>query len=91
MGAILPIAGVVILAANLWLLMICWRHQTVLGGVCAVAATTVALAVLGTRLTGEAGEDALIAAVVALLIGIVLLGLGQTLKRLLDETPKESV
>ncbi len=84
-------AGAALLAADLWLLVICWRRQAVLGGVCAATGTTVVLFALASGLAGQPGKDALIVAVAVLLIGITLVGLGQAVQRLLDQEPKEGV
>ncbi len=84
-------AGAAILAAHLGLLVTCWRRQAILGGVCAATGTTLVLFALASGITGRPGEDALIIAVAVLLIGIVLVGLGQAVQRLLDQEPEEGV
>ena len=89
-GALLLAAAGVVVAEG-WLLVACWRRRSVLGGVCALTGMPLIAFALASGLTGEPGRGALIISVVVLSIGIVLLGLGQTVQRLLDKEPEEGV
>ena len=90
-GALILAAAAVVVAADGWLLVACWRRRSVLGGLCALTGAPLVGFALASGLTGGTGQGTLIASVVVLLIGIVLLGLGQTVQRLLDEEPEEGV
>jgi hypothetical protein len=74
------VAGVLLAgAAGVALLAVCWRRRTALGGVCAVVAIGLAAA------APWLGGAALAGAALAVVIGAVLLGLGQAVQRLLEE------
>ncbi len=60
-----------------------------LGGLCALSGAPLIGFALASGLTGGTGQGALTISVVVLLIGIVLLGLGQTVQSLLDQEPEE--
>jgi hypothetical protein len=90
MTAAVAAAAAGIAAANVWLVVICWRQQTVLGGILgAVGLALVALAV-ASGLTGNAGEDALAIAIVLLIFGAALYGLSRAFDRLLGDGPEEN-
>ncbi len=89
-GALILAAAAVVVADG-WLLVACWRRRSVLGGLCALGGAPLIGFALVSGLAGGIGEAALIFSVVVLLIGIVLLGLGQTVQRLLDQEPEEGV
>jgi hypothetical protein len=76
------VATLVLSGAALWLLITCWRHRAVLGLICGAIALTSALAyalgVLGA-------SSAFVGSLLATSIGTVLLILGRTIERLLDE------
>ncbi len=86
---ILAVAAVVV--ADAWLLVACWRRRSVLGGLCAFSGAPLIGFALASGITGGTGQAALTLSGVVLLIGIVLLGLGQTMQRLLDQEPEEGV
>ncbi len=82
-----PAAAVALGAAGARLVVACWRRGSVLAALCAV------LGVVSAALAGTAGwaqssaSDALAGSLAAIVIGTVLLVLGQAIGRLLDENP----
>ena len=83
-------AAVVLVAAGLALVLVCWRSRSVLGLLCGLLG--VASAVLGAT-SGHAGigaTDELAGALAAIVIGTVLLILGQAIQRVLDQEPDTS-
>jgi hypothetical protein len=83
-------AAVVLAGAGVWLVAVCWRRRSVLALLCGVLGIACAV-VAGTA--GRAGSgftDALVGSLAAILIGIVLLLLGQAIQGLLDQEPDES-
>lgn len=62
-----------------------------LGGLCALSGAPLIGLALASGLASATDQAALIFPVVVLLIGIVLLGLGQTVQRLLDQEPEKGV
>jgi hypothetical protein len=81
-GALL--AALILSGAALWLLITCWRHRAVLGLICgALALALTVAAALG--LLGA--SSALVGSLLATSMGTVLLILGRTIERLLDEAP----
>jgi hypothetical protein len=78
------LAALVISGAALWLLIACWRHLAVLGLICgALALALILAAALGLL----RASSALVGSLVATSLGTVLLILGRTIERLLDEPP----
>ncbi len=80
-------AAVVLGAAGLAVVVVCWRLRSVLGLLCGLLG--VASAVLGAT-SGHAGIGAtveLAGALAAIVIGTVLMALGQAIQRLLDQEP----
>jgi peptidoglycan/LPS O-acetylase OafA/YrhL len=89
--AALTAAGVAIAAGDLWLVLICWKRRSVLGGLLgAISMAIVAFAIFSGPSHGR-GKDALAIAAIALVIATALYGLGQALQRLLDEEPEDSI
>jgi hypothetical protein len=84
-------AGVAIAAGNLRLLGLCWKRRSVLGGVLAAVGLPLASYAIVSGPTRGVGEGALVAAVIALVLGSALYFLGQALQRLLDEDPGDAV
>jgi hypothetical protein len=82
----LVVATVLIGAAGLWLAAVCWRRRSVLALVCAVAGIALVVAA-GTSPVGSTATDAPVGALAAIVIGAVLLALGQAIQRVLDEEP----
>lgn len=79
-------AAVLLAAAGLWLAAVCWWRRSVLALVCAVAGIALAVAA-GTGPAGSTATDELVGALAAIVIGAVLLALGQAIQRVLDEEP----
>lgn len=82
----LVVAALLLAAAGLWLVAVCWRRRSILALVCAVAGIALAVAA-GTGPAGSTATDALVGALTAIVIGAVLLALGQAIQRVLDEEP----
>jgi hypothetical protein len=78
------LAALVLCGAALWLLITCWRHRAVLGVMCGAMALALTLAA-ALGLLGA--SPALVGSLLATSIGAVLLILGRTIERLLDEGP----
>ena len=76
------LAALVLSGAALWLLITCWRHRAVLGVICGAMALALTLAA-ALGLVGA--SPALVGSLLATATGAVLLILGRTIKRLLDE------
>jgi hypothetical protein len=83
-------AGVAIAAGNLALLVRCWKRRSVLGGMLAALGLPLALFAVVSGVTRGAGEDALVGALIALVVGTALYFLGQAVQRLLDEDPEDA-
>jgi hypothetical protein len=83
-------AGVAIAAGNLTLLVRCWKRSSVLGGLLAALGLPLALFALVSGPTRGAGEDALVGALIALVVGSAIYFLGQAVQRLLDEDPEDA-
>jgi hypothetical protein len=78
------LAALVLSGAALGLLIMCWRHRAVLGLICGAAALTLTIA---ATLGLLGASSALVGSLLATSIGTVLLMLGRTIERLLDEAP----
>lgn len=93
MSAPLDAIAAAVAAADLWLILICWRRRTVLGGVAGLIAIPTLAFAAAHGLSGGAARAAVLIALIFLIVGAVLLGLGQTLQRLLetpgDELPRD--
>ena len=82
-------ASAVIALGNFFLLVICWKRRTALGGLLgAVGVALVAFAIARGPSRG-AGELALWGAVGTLFFGSALYALGQLFERLLDDGPDD--
>jgi hypothetical protein len=83
--------GLAIAVADTWLVVICWKTRTVLGGLLGVISLClVVFAIASGPARGMSGYP-LVGAGVALFIGAALYGIGHALERLLDDEPGESV
>ena len=91
MTGALAVGGAVIAAGNVCLIAICWRRRAVLGGVLGAAGILLVVFAIASGPTGGLGEGTLAIALVLLIIGAGLYGLGQVLERLLDEGPDEEI
>ena len=89
MAGALAAAGAAIAAADLWLVLICWKHRTVLGAVLGAVGIPLVAFAIASGPTGSTAEGALATALILLIIGVVLYSLGKAFERLLDEPPKE--
>lgn len=86
MFSLLVAAAVVLAPAGLWLIAACWRRRSVLAMFCGVAGIALAVAA-GMCPAGGGATDMLAGALAAIVIGAVLLALGQDIQRVLDEAP----
>ena len=86
MFSLVVAAAVVLAAAGLLLIAVCWRRRSVLAVVSGVAGIALAVAA-GTCPAGGGAADMLAGALAAIVIGAVLLALGQAIQRMLDEAP----
>lgn len=83
------VAGAALIgAAGVWLIVVCWRTRTVLGGLLAAVAIGLAAFAAASGPKGSYGKWALIIALVVLIVGVVLYGLGRAFDRLLDDGPE---
>ena len=80
----LGVGAAAIGAGDAWLAVICWRSRTALGGVAALIGLGLIAFTAATGLAGEAATAATVIALVFLLLGAALAGLGQLLAHLLD-------
>lgn len=89
----LALACVLFSAGDLLLLGVGIARRSVLPALCAVSALALVVLALARGLTGAPGEAALVISVVTSAIGTILLGPGDAVWRLLDDTPhpKEGV
>ena len=89
MTAAFAAGAAAIATSNVGLAVICWRQRTVLGGILAGAGIALVVLAIVSGVTSTVGQDALAIALVALLVGTALYGLGRAFDRLLRETPEE--
>jgi hypothetical protein len=89
--AALTAAGVAIAAGDLWLVLICWKRRSVLGGLLGAISMAIAVFAIVSGPSHGRGRGALAIAAIALVIATALYGLGQALQRLLDEEPEDSI
>ena len=89
LAGLLIAAGLVIVAGDLLLIMICWTRRSALAGLLgAIGIPLTAYAIVFAPTRGARGHALLIAAI-ALVVGIALYSLGQMLQRLLHEEPED--
>jgi hypothetical protein len=89
MTGALAAGGAAIAVGDLWLIAICWKRRAVLGGVLGAVGIPLVVFAIASRPTLDRGAGALAIALILLVIGVALYGLGQALERLLDEGPEE--
>jgi len=89
MVAALAAGGVAVAVADLCLVAISWKRQTVLGSVLGAVGIPLVAFAIASGPTGSAGEGALVIALILLLVGGALYALGHALEPLLDEEPEE--
>ncbi len=78
-------AGLAIVAGDVWLVVICWKHRTVLGALGGLVGIPLVLFAVLTGLAGGTGMASLGIALMFLILGACLYVLGHALERLLDE------
>jgi hypothetical protein len=81
--------AVAVVVGDSWLLANCWRTRTVLGGILAAVGIALVGLAVASRLSGGAGDAALLIAGAFSVVGCVLYGLGQAFERLLDDEPED--
>jgi uncharacterized membrane protein YczE len=89
MAGTLAACAIVIATADLGLIVISWKRRTVLGGVAGVLGIGLVAFAIASSLRGDAADAALVIALIFLIVGGVLFGLGQAVERLLDEQPED--
>ena len=89
MGAALTAAGLAIAVSDLWLVVTCWRSRSVLPGFLVAAGTLIVLLAAVAGPARHHREAALLIAAIALIVGIALYCLGQSVQRLLDSEPED--
>jgi hypothetical protein len=87
MSTSLWLAAGAIAFGDLWLTAICIRQQVVLGGVTGIAGLPLVTFATSRGVTGDAAHAALSLALVFLILGTALLGLGEFMQHLLDDPP----
>jgi hypothetical protein len=87
MSTALWLADGAIIVGDLWLIAVCIRRQVVLGGVTGIAGLALLALATSRGVTGDAAHAALGIALVFLILGAALLGLGGVLQHLLDDPP----
>jgi CHASE2 domain-containing sensor protein len=87
MPTLVSAAAVVLGAAGLTLIVVCWRLRSVLGVVCGLAGVVSAVLGAASGHLGIGATDELVGALAAIVIGTVLLVLGQAIQRVLDREP----
>jgi len=88
LGALLA-AAVALGLAGLSLVAVSWRLRSVLALLCGALGIASAIAAGTSGRTGSAATDYLSGSLAAVLIGTVLLVLGQAVQRLLDREPDD--
>jgi hypothetical protein len=86
----LTAGGLVVVVGDVALVAACWRHRSVLGGLLGVAGIPLVAIAIASGPSHGVGEDALLLAAIALVIGTALYVLGQALWRLLDDRPEDA-
>jgi hypothetical protein len=80
----LAAGAVAIVIGDLLLVAISWKSRTVLGGVGGVVGVPLVVFAIASGPTGSAAEAALVIALIFLIVGTALYGLGRSFERLLD-------
>lgn len=90
MTAVTVAAAAVLGAAQLRLLVLSWRVRSVLPLLCAIVGVALAGFALVSAPVGHRADVEFALALIVLVIGTILYGIGQTLWRLLDDKPSGS-
>jgi hypothetical protein len=83
----LAAGAVAIATADLFLVAISWRSRTVLGGLGGVVGIPLVVFAIASGLTSSAAEAALVIALIFLIVGTALYGLGQAFEQLRGADP----
>jgi hypothetical protein len=75
----------------LWLVVICWRRRTVLGGAEGTSGLALVAFAIPSGLSGSAPRAALAIALIFLVLARTLYRLGENVERLLDEEPEDEI
>jgi drug/metabolite transporter (DMT)-like permease len=89
MVSVLAVGGAGIATADVLLFVVSWRSRTVLGVVAGVIGISLVVFAIASGLDSGAARGALAIALILLIVGAVLYGLGQAFERLLDADPEE--
>jgi len=89
MTGVLTIAGLVIAAGDVSLVVACWKGRSVLGGVLGATGIPLVVYAIVAGPSHGTGKQALVIAAIALVVGTALYGLGQAFERLLDDGPED--
>ena len=84
MLAALAAGSAVIAAGGVGLTVVCWKHRAVLAGVLGSVVVALAAFAVASGPSGSVGEGALVIAVITLVVGFGLHGVGQIVERLLN-------
>ena len=87
MSTALWLAAGAIAFGDMWLTAICIRQKVVLGGVTGIAGLALFAFAASRGVSGDAAHTAIGFALVFLILGTALLGLGRYLQQLLDDPP----
>jgi hypothetical protein len=85
----LTAAGLVVVAGDLALIVACWKRRSVLGGVLGACGIPLVALSIASGPSRAAGQQSLLIAAFALVIGTALFSLGQTLERMLADGPTD--
>jgi hypothetical protein len=86
----LAAGGAAICAGDVLLVAISWKSRTVLGGVAGLAGIALVGFAIASGPSGGAAEAALVIALILLVVGWALYGLGRAFERLLDADAEKS-
>ena len=87
MSTALWLAAGAIVSGDMWLIAVCIRQQVILGGVTGIAGLALCAFAASRGVRGDAAHTALGFALVFLILGTALFGLGRYLQHLLDDPP----
>lgn len=85
MALTVAIAAAAVAVGDLALIVVCFRRRAVLGAVAGLAGVGAVVLAAVHGWSGPVAEAAVVIAAILLIVGAVLLALGEALERLLDE------
>jgi hypothetical protein len=91
MAGALAAGGVAVATADLVLVAISWRSRTVLGGLLGAIGIPLVAFAIASGPGGNAAVATLAIALIFLIVGAVLYGIGQVFERLLDADPEDEL